>query len=62
MTFLTFKQIKELEDLAQQLKIIAEKDSEAFKQAMLNALKYSSSHYQITCMTEEAMKCDNTNK
>ena len=62
MTFLTFEQKKEFEELAQQLKVIAEKDPEAFKQSMLNALKYSSSHYQITCMTEEAMKCENMNK
>ena len=63
MTYLTFKQKQQFEDLAQQLKVIAEKDPEAFKQSILNALKYSSSHYQITCRTKEDMReCDYTNK
>ena len=63
MTYLTFKQKQQFEELVQELKIIAEKDSKAFKQSMLDALKYSSSHYQITCRTEEAMhECDNMNK
>lgn len=62
MTFLTFKQKQQIEELAQQLRVIMEKDPEAFKQNVLDALKYSSSHYQITCRMEEAMKCDNTSK
>lgn len=62
MTFLTFKQIEKFEELAQQLKVIAEKDPKAFTQSILNALKYSSPHYQITCMTREAMQCANTSK
>ena len=63
MTYLTFKQKQEFESLSQQLKVIAEKDPEAFIQSILNALKYSSSHYQITCRTEEDMRrCDDMNK
>lgn len=63
MTYLTFQQKQQFEKLAQELKVIIEKDPEAFKQSILNALKYSSSHYQITCRTEEDMrKCENTNK
>ena len=62
MTFLTFRQKQQIEELAQQLRVIMEKDPEAFKQNMLDALKYSSSHYQITCRMEEAVRCENMNK